>query len=188
MFLSLLGAMAGTTLAQVAAPMTTDHACWMMDKTGQIISMAHLCPAAEPTILDAGAAITGEATGIPEIASTPMAGTVCADFASQPEAQFHFLQGSAPASLDRDNDGIACDDLPTASSNRTGGSLVNTYRSTRFGGVDIELFDVGRRNIGGDFYLRVTAPGLGVFTTRSFANKTNAIEHVRTYYGYTQGL
>ncbi|MDB9527060.1 hypothetical protein PN498_13750 [Oscillatoria sp. CS-180] len=63
-----------------------------------------------------------------------------------------------------------------------------TYRSTRYEGVEIELFDVGRRNIGGDFYLKVTAPGLGIFTTQSFADKSDAIEHMRLYYGYTQGL
>jgi hypothetical protein len=181
MSLFLLGGMVGTAIAQVAMPATADFPCWMMDAGGQVIDMSYLCQTAQPDV-----AATAEAPVEGDVAILPMAGRVCADFATQGEAQYHYLLGTAPATMDGDNDGVACE--ASSRTNRSGGSRVNSYRSTRYAGVDIELFDVGRRNMGGDFYLRVTAPELGIFTTRSFANKTDAIEHVRTYYGYTQGL
>ena len=59
--------------------------------------------------------LIGLAIAPPSIAQSPtpppMAGYVCADFATRSEAQWHYLQGTAPAELDADNDGEACEEL-----------------------------------------------------------------------------
>lgn len=167
-----------------STPMTADYLCWMSDGQ-QVINLSYMCQSAAVSS-PANISSTSQEITSPR-GLLPYAGTVCADFATQEEAQYHYQLGTAPKSLDRDDDGIACEDLAVAE-NRTGGSRVGTYRSTLYEGVEIALYDVGRRNIGGDFYLEVTAPGLGIFTTRSFANKSDAIAYMRTYYGYTQGL
>lgn len=44
----------------------------------------------------------------------------CADFSSQAEAQEHLLPGD-PHGLDGDNDGVACEDLPSGGSTGGGG-------------------------------------------------------------------
>ncbi|RMH12220.1 MAG: hypothetical protein D6698_15475 [Gammaproteobacteria bacterium] len=183
----LIGGIATAVIAQAATPATADFTCWMTNASGQVVDMSYMCQSStNHNNLDIPA-ISIPDPGETTIAELPMAGTVCLDFATQGEAQYHYWLGSAPSSLGSDPNSIVCRELSYIS-NRTDGSRVDSYRSTRYQGVDIELFDAGRRNIDGDFYLRVTAPSLGIFTTRSFADKPAAYEHMRLYYGYTQGI
>jgi hypothetical protein len=120
-----------------------------------------------------------------------MAGQVCDDFASWGEAQYHYTIGTAPLSLDGDSDGIGCEELRVIENrpyDEADGDRVATYDSTQYTGVVIPLYDVARRHIDGEFYLNVDAPGIGIFSTRSFSSKDAANLHMRDYYGFTQGL
>jgi hypothetical protein len=157
-----------------------DHYCYMVNGAGEVVNLDYLCLEIVPQLT--------EVASVED--AVPMAGQVCDDFASWGEAQYHFEAGSAPSSLDGDNDGIACED-PQVFANRPSeevGDQVATYRSNKYTGVVITLYDVARRHIDGEFYLNVDAPGIGIFSTRSFSSKDAANLHMRDYYGFTQGL
>lgn len=107
----------------------------------------------------------------------PYAGTTCAYFATQPEAQWHYYMGTAPSSIDDDSDGEACEYL--TSTIRTDGNRIFNNQATR-GNVryTLEVWRVNTR----DVYLRIKSNQGMDFTTRSFSSDPAAREHMRTYY------
>ena len=107
----------------------------------------------------------------------PYAGTTCAHFATQPEAQWHYYVGTAPASLDDDRDGIACEHLTNAV--RQAGNRIFNNQANR-GNVRYTL-EVWRVNAT-DVYLRIKSSQGMDFTTRSFPSDPAAREHMNTYY------
>ena len=115
---------------------------------------------------------TVSAQGLP-----PYAGTTCAHFATQPEAQWHYYMGTAPATVDDDGDGAACEYLTRTI--RTDGSRIFNNQATR-GNVryTLEVWRVNAR----DVYLRIKSNQGMDFTTRSFPSDPEAREHMRTYY------
>lgn len=173
-------------MAQVA---TSDYVCWADFGYG-VVDMSYMCGRSSQSAtaaLPENYFLPSQITAEPEASTVPMAGDSCSDFATQGEAQYHYINRTAPASVDGDRDGIACEELELIP-NRVDGSRAATYNSNRYAGVEIVLFDVARRNIDGEFYLKVNAPGVGIFTTRRFSDHADALEHMRVYYGYTQGL
>lgn len=107
----------------------------------------------------------------------PYAGTTCSAFATQPEAQWHYAMGTAPASLDADRDGWACEHL--TSTIRSDGSRIFNNQANR-GNVryTMEVWRVNAR----DVYLRIKSSNGMDFTTRSFPSDPAAREHMNTYY------
>lgn len=107
----------------------------------------------------------------------PYAGTQCSHFATQPEAQWHYYMGTAPASLDDDRDGYACEHLTTRI--RQDGSRIFSNQANR--GNERFTLEVWRVNAT-DVYLRVKSSAGMDFTTRSFPSDRDARDHMRTYY------
>ncbi|PZO45839.1 MAG: hypothetical protein DCF17_00380 [Shackletoniella antarctica] len=107
----------------------------------------------------------------------PYAGTTCSAFATQPEAQWHYYMGTAPASLDDDRDGLACEYLTSVI--RSDGSRIFNNQANR-GNVRYTL-EVWRVNAT-DVYLRIKSSEGMDFTTRSFPSDPAAREHMNTYY------
>lgn len=143
-----------------------NHYCYMINGAGEVMDLNHFCIRSNPD------------TEVASVeAAIPMAGLVCDDFATQGEAQYHFLSGTAPKSLDGDNDGDACEALTDEP--RLGGSRNFTNQSTRGNIViDTEVWRVSAT----DYYLRVGTGGYS-FTTRSFPSNDAARDHMNTYYG-----
>lgn len=107
----------------------------------------------------------------------PYAGTQCIHFATQPEAQWHYYMGTAPASVDEDRDGTACPALTR--SIRQDGSRIFSNQANR--GSERFTLEVWRVNAT-DVYLRIKSSSGIDFTTRSFPSDREARAHMRTYY------
>jgi hypothetical protein len=107
----------------------------------------------------------------------PYAGTQCSHFETQPEAQWHYHMGTAPASVDDDRDGYACELLTTTI--REDGSRIFSNQANR--GTERFTLEVWRVNAT-DVYLRVKSSSGVDFTTRRFPSDREAREHMRTYY------
>lgn len=122
---------------------------------------------------------SGNTTARTSTTSTPVyAGTTCSDFASWPEAQFHFHNGSAPPSLDGEGDGLACEYLSNRP--REDGNVVRRISAA---GMDVEIY----RGITDDYYIRfervnIEDVELPLFTTRSFASEGDARDHYYQFY------
>lgn len=107
----------------------------------------------------------------------PYAGTTCSAFATHPEAQWHYAMGTAPASVDEDRDGLACEHLTTRI--RQDGNRIFTNQALR---VNVRYtLEVWRVNAT-DVYLRIKSSEGMDFTTRSFPSDPAAREHMNTYY------
>jgi hypothetical protein len=107
----------------------------------------------------------------------PFAGTRCSHFATQQEAQWHYNFGTAPASLDDNRNGWACEHLTTRI--RQDGNRIFNNQVIRPGEVyTLEIWRVHTT----DHYLRIKSRGGLDFTTRSFSSGTAAREHMETYY------
>lgn len=107
----------------------------------------------------------------------PYAGTYCTDFATYPEAQWHYSLGTAPASVDENRDGRACEYLTSAI--RQDGNRIFSNQATR--GSEVFRLEVWRVNAR-DVYLRIKSNRGVDFTTRSFPSDSAARAHMRTYY------
>jgi hypothetical protein len=107
----------------------------------------------------------------------PYAGTRCADFATHPEAQWHYYMGTAPASLDPDRNGLACEYLTSIV--REAGNRIFTNQANR--GTEVYRLEVWRVSAT-DVYLRIRSNRGLDFTTRSFPSDPAAREHMRIYY------
>jgi hypothetical protein len=107
----------------------------------------------------------------------PYAGTQCSHFATQQEAQWHYYMGTAPASLDDDRNGYACEYLTTVI--REDGSRIFSNQANR--GNERFTLEVWRVNAT-DVYLRIKSSSGMDFTTRRFPSDREAREHMRTYY------
>ncbi|MBW4486023.1 MAG: excalibur calcium-binding domain-containing protein [Tildeniella torsiva UHER 1998/13D] len=144
-----------------------DHYCYMVNGAGEVMDLNHFCIRSNP-----------ESTEVASVeAAIPMAGLVCDDFATQGESQYHFLSGTAPKSLDGDNDGVACEVLTDEP--REDGNRIFSNQSTRGDGViDTEVWRVSAT----DYYLNVGTGGYS-FTTRSFPSGDAARDHIDIYYG-----
>jgi hypothetical protein len=165
---ALLGASLLLPTAASANPYSgIDHYCYMVDGWGKVINLSHMCTRSIPAL--PGVAAVEEVI--------PMAGLVCDDFATQGEAQYHFLGGTAPASLDGDNDGVACEALTDEP--RGDGGRIFTNQSNR---GDIVVKTEVWRVSATDYYLNVGTGGYS-FTTRSFPSDNAARDHMDTYYG-----
>lgn len=105
-------------------------------------------------------------------------GTSCNSFSTQQEAQFHFMNGSAPPSLDGEGDGIACEFLPTTP--RQDGSVSRIISAS---GLGVQIIRASSSN----YYLRlsgveINGVELAPFSTRSFSSGTAARNHYYRYY------
>lgn len=107
----------------------------------------------------------------------PHAGTQCIHFATQPEAQWHYYMGTAPATVDEDRDGMACPALTRRI--RQDGSRIFSNQANR--GSERFTLEVWRVNAT-DVYLRVKSSSGMDFTTRSFPSDREARTHMRVYY------
>lgn len=105
------------------------------------------------------------------------AGTQCSHFATQQEAQWHYYRGTAPASVDNDRDGEACEQLTTWI--REDGSRIFSNQANR--GTERFTLEVWRVNAT-DVYLRIKSSSGMDFTTRSFPSDRDARDQMRTYY------
>ncbi|QQE65752.1 hypothetical protein GFS31_24410 [Leptolyngbya sp. BL0902] len=107
----------------------------------------------------------------------PYAGTQCFHFATQPEAQWHYYMGTAPATVDADRDGIACPAL-TQGIRQEGSRIFSNQANRRTERFTLEVWRVSTT----DVYLRIKSSSGLDFTTRSFPSDREAREHMRTYY------
>lgn len=107
----------------------------------------------------------------------PYAGTQCIHFATQQEAQWHYYMGTAPASVDEDQDGLACHRLTR--NIRTDGSRIFSNQANR--GRERFTLEVWRVS-STDLYLRIKSSAGMDFTTRSFQSDREARNHMRIYY------
>lgn len=107
----------------------------------------------------------------------PYAGTQCVHFATQPEAQWHYYMGTAPATVDADRDGVACPALTQRV--RQEGSRIFSNQANR--GTERFTLEVWRVSAT-DIYLRIKSSSGMDFTTRSFPSDREARDHMRTYY------
>lgn len=110
---------------------------------------------------------------IPASATAPTAESTCDSFATQQEAQYYYLLGTAPADLDGDGDGIACKELPTGL--RRGGTKIFTNTGTN--GIRFEVYAVDNQ----EWYLKVYG-WREPFTTRSFTSSQAALDYGRCYF------
>lgn len=140
-----------------------DHYCYMVSLSGEVRNLNQLCPGSASQLV--------EASGV--AAAVPMAGQVCDDFASWGEAQYQLKAGSAPTSLDDDDDGTACESLRRQA--RSDGRSVFSNRNTR--GESIEIIRASET----EHYLKVNNGG-DLFTTRTFPTQANARDHMVDYY------
>jgi len=105
------------------------------------------------------------------------AGTRCTDFATHPEAQWHYVMGTAPASLDPERNGLACEHLTHTI--RQAGNRIFTNQANR--GTEVYRLEIWRVSAT-DVYLRIKSSRGLDFTTRSFPSDPAAREHMNTYY------
>lgn len=126
---------------------------------------------ASPEILDA---VPMPQPASREIPMAPMAGYVCDNFDTQQEAQYHYMHGTAPAELDGEGDGIACEFLPTEPRR---GTLMLT--NTASSGFSYQLLSIDNS----EWFLRIRDQRNGWdFTTRSFLSTDAALDHFNCYY------
>lgn len=163
-------------------PTVISSACYRVTPQGQVENLEHLCGQPEERVPQEQTAVTAAENTSPD--PLPLAGTTCSDFATQGEAQWHYLFGSAPASLDGDSDGIACEGLTMQL--RAEGT--RAFRNQNINGLTLEIWRVSAI----DHYLKINASTteiareldeVTVFTTRSFASSDEALAHANTYYG-----
>ncbi|MEM9452267.1 MAG: hypothetical protein AAGA75_27600 [Cyanobacteria bacterium P01_E01_bin.6] len=147
--------------------------------------------ASEPSTLDWERAIAGigRTSSSPRSSSTrtassqsvslPLAGSSCSSFETRWEATYHYWNGTAPADLDADSDGMACEHLPEE--RNWGGYVAHRQVSTR--GYTGEVMTVNSNF----HYLRLQSISIGgvrtpTFSTRSFRSQAAAREHFECYY------
>lgn len=141
--------------------------CWMARESGAVLNLSSMCGNNSGAVVPVAAERT--------VATRPLAGTTCADFTNQLEAQYHYEQGTAPTSLDGEGDGIACEFLTDFM--RSDGNRIQTNSYTT--GTRVELYRIPSNN---EHYLRVEASGLGTFTTRSFFDSAVALRYSQCYF------
>jgi len=141
--------------------------CWIQRENGAILNLSDMCGSSGSLVVPVAAERS--------VASRPLAGNTCSDFTNQLEAQYHFQQGTAPSSLDREGDGVACEFL--SDSMRMDGNRIQVNRYTT--GNRVELYRIPRNN---EHYLRVEANGVGTFTTRSFSDGETALRYGQCYF------
>ena len=107
----------------------------------------------------------------------PYAGTQCINFATHPEAQWHYYMGTAPSSVDSNSDCRACEQL-TSIIRQDGNRIFSNQANRGRERFTLEVWRVSAT----DVYLRLKSSSGMDFTTRSFPSDREARNHMRTYY------